>query len=839
MQKDLLKCSFPAIACFLAAFAAGPVGAVPPAPHAELQPVTFEHVRIDDPFWSPWIERIQKGTIPDLLEVAEGQGKLDNLRIIAGRKKEGRIQIHNSPDSDLWKIMEGAAYTLAWRHDPELDGVLEELIELYAEAQEEDGYINQMYMLPRDHPQSPPNAEKHRQGPGREQRWRGTIEEWSRGIGQLYSAGHLLEAAAAHYRATGKRNFLDIAIRKAENIYRQFPPGKPIEYADHPQIEIGLVKLYEVTGEKKYLELADHIVHHGHHARPPDLGDRESWKPIREQRKAWGHAVRINYIYSGATDLCRHLGQPETREALDSLWHSIVDRRIYLHGGVGGPAHAEQLADDWILDNARTYSECCANIAHGQWNHRLNLLTGDAKYADLVEIEAYNAGLSGISLEGTEYFYTNLLAVTKQNRRNPHSGVRTRYLFCCPAKLPGFVAGIGRWIYARDERGIYVNMYVGGEARIDRPDGAVRMTQVTRYPWEGSVTLTVEPERASEFDLCLRIPGWARGRPMPSDLYRFDDPAPVEWSVTVNGEAVDAKALDKGYVRIARTWQPGDVVELRLPMPVRRVYAHENVTFNRGRVALMRGPVVYCLEGVDHDFSVLDMRLPDDSELRAEHRPDLLGGVTVVRGQGLAGGTEPVEFTAVPYYAWQNRGIDEMTVWVIESAELALGAAGAQQAGPLDAPDPHNLLTAGTVSASAPMVAPNTLNAMRDGKLPSSSADKSQPRMAWWPRKGGTKWVQCTFEQPETVARIQVYWFADHPQGGCGLPQSWRLMYLDGTAWKEVPNPGDYQIEPDRLIDLEFDPVTTKGVRIEVRLRPGLSGGIHEWRVMPEQNIDG
>jgi len=631
---------------------------------SSLEEVPFDKVRIDDSFWTRRIEKTQKVTIPDLLKIAEEQGKIDNLRIIAGRKKTGRIRVYNSPDSDIWKIMEAASYTLAWRDDPNLQRKLDDLISLYAEAQAKDGYINQMYMLPADHPQSP---ETYRQGRyGQELQFEGTIEEWAKGIGQLYSAGHLFEAAAAHYRATGKRNFLHIAVRMADRIYREFPLGEPINYADHPQAGIGLIKLYEVTGDGKYLRLADHIVHHGHHGRPPDLGDRESWKPIEQQRKAWGHTVRINYLYSAATDLCRYLDQPETRTALDSLWHSIVDRRIYVTGGIGGPANAEQLADDYILDNRNCYCECCSNIAHAQWNHRLNLLSGEAAYADVVEIGAYNAALAGISLAGTEYFYANKLAVGKQDRSGPHSGVRNRYLFCCPAKLPGFVAGIGRWIYAKDARSIYVNLYSGSSAIIDLLDRSVKLTQETLYPWQGRIHITVEPDRPGSFDLCLRIPSWAQGRPFPCDLYRFDNPSPVGWTVKINGDPMDRIALNNGYIRIGRQWKSGDRIELHLPMPVRRIYACENVKYDRGRVAIMCGPLVYCLEGVDHDFSVLRMVLPKHEKIDAEYREDLLNGVTVLKGKGMTDDDRSIEFVAVPYYAWQNRGIDEMTVWIIE-----------------------------------------------------------------------------------------------------------------------------------------------------------------------------
>ena len=635
---------------------------------AALTPVPFQAVHIDDPFWTPRLETIQTQTIPDLLKMSDE--RIKNFAIIAG-KEQGKLFLANSPDSDLYKIMEAAAYTLAWRPDPKLDKQLDEIIAKIAAAQAPNGYLNTQYMLPLTHPASPDPDHRNvkRYGYGPEQQWKGSIEEWPRGMGQFYCAGHLFDAAVAHFQATRKRNFLDVAIKAADNVCRAFPLDQPINYADHPQIGIGLIKLYEVTGDRKYLDLANHIVHHGHHARPPDLGDRESWKPIEDQRQAWGHAVRINYLYREATDLCRYLDQPQTLQALDSLWHSIVDRRIYLHGGVGGPANAEQIAEDYLLDNERCYCECCANIAHGQWNHALNLLTGDAKYADLVEIEAYNGGLSGISLEGTKYFYSNKLAVGKDSRDGQHTGVRTRYLFCCPAKLPGFVAGISRWAYACDDKGLYVNLFLGGTAEIKLPAGTVSIRQETQYPWEGLVKFTVKPPQPAEFDVCLRIPGWVRNAgPLPSELYRFADPTPAEWRVRVNGEVWMDRTLDRGYLRIHRQWRAGDTVELELPLSIRRVYADEQVEADRGRVALMRGPLVYCLEGVDHEASVLSLALPEKAEITAERRADLLGGVTVLRGQALADGQKPVPFTAVPYYSWENRGIHEMAVWLKRAA---------------------------------------------------------------------------------------------------------------------------------------------------------------------------
>ncbi len=641
----------------------------PQMKYARLQPVAFNHVKIDDAFWTPRMETVRTKTIPDLLKVAAG--RIRNFDVIAGKDK-GKLWLGNSPDSDLYKILEAAAYTLARTDDSDLDKQVDEIIAKIAAAQAPDGYLNTMYMLPRSHPAAPGPKSRHvkRYGYGAEGKWKGAVANWPEGIGQLYCAGHLLESAVAHWRATGKRTFLNVAIKLADNIHKAFPPGQEMDFADHPQVEIGLIKLYQATGEKRYLDLAGHITHKGHHSRPVDIGKGESHKPLRQQRKAYGHGVRTAYVYSGMTDLAGYLGDKPAREALDSLWHSIVDRRMYVTGGTCNGTGYEQHGEDYALPNEKCYCECCMNIAQGQWNHRLNAVYGDAKYADIVEIEAYNAALSGISLAGTEYFYTNKLAAGTKGRGNPHAGLRKRYLFCCPSKLPGFVAGVGRWFYATDARGITVNMYAASTAKIALAGGEVTVQQKTRYPWDGRIAITVSPGKGRTFDLSLRIPGWTRLAPLPGPLYRFGGPAGARPTLKINGKALPMPALAKGYATIRRRWQMGDVVELNLPMPIRRVYADGKVEADRGRVALMRGPIVYCLEGIDNGGKALDIVLAKDARLTAEHRADLLGGVTVIRGQGLLGGTKPVDITAVPYYAWQNRGIGEMTVWIIEDKSV-------------------------------------------------------------------------------------------------------------------------------------------------------------------------
>lgn len=631
-----------------------------PLKYSKLTPVYFADVRIDDGFWSPRIETTQKKTIPDLLELAETQGKLDNFAIVAG-KKSGKIRLHNCPDSDVYKLLEAASYTLAWRNDPALEKQTDEIIGVIAAAQADDGYLNTQYLLPFGHPASPERDHRHvrRYGYGPERQWKAAVSEWPKGYGQLYCAGHLLEAASAHYRATGKRSFLSVACKLADNIDRTFRGNGSLDYADHPQVEIGLFKLYEVTGEERYLRLADHITHNSKFHRPPDIGGGSSALPINEQRQAFGHCVRTMYIYSGATDVVRAVGHDETRTALESLWESVVGRKMYVHGGIGNGTPHEQHGLDYDLPNGRAYCECCASIAMGQWNHRLNLLSGDARYADVMELEAYNSALSGITLDGTKYFYCNKLAVGEKHQR------RRRYLFCCPSKLPGFVSGISRWVYARDPRGIYVNLYVSSTADIALGAETVIVRQETDYPWDGKIALAIQAPRDVEFDLCLRIPGWASGRPVPTHLYRFADKGGGNLTLTVNGRPVDYK-LTNGYARIQRRWKSGDKVELNLPMPVRRVHAHPKVKADVGRAALMRGPLVYCLEAVDNGGSVRDLILPPDSEITTEYRADLLGGVVVLRGKALTFDGKSVNFTAIPYYAWDNREAGEMLIWIAE-----------------------------------------------------------------------------------------------------------------------------------------------------------------------------
>lgn len=652
----------------------------------EREAVSFAQFRVDDPFWSPRVRQIQEVTLPDLLDLAETQGKIDNFRIVAGRKA-ATYRTYNAADSDVYKLIEAASYTLVLRRDPALEARLDAIIADVVAAQQPDGYLNTQFTLPAGAPHMPAPEARFVQtfGFGPAGRWASRSDNWPKNYAQLYCAGHLFEAAVAYRVATGKTVLFEAALRLADHLVRQFPVNERLNYADHPEVEIGLMRLVEATGAGAYLELASHFARQVTFARPPDLGDGANLRPLAEQRVAWGHAVRTAYLYTGATEVVRHTGADDLRTALSSLWHSIMDTRLYVHGGVGGPAVAEQLQPPWLLDSATTYSETCANIAHAQWNHSLNLLSGESLYADVVEHQLYNAGLAGLGADGTTFLYSNLLAAGTVGRRNEHSGVRRRYLFCCPSKIPGFVAGIGRWIASVAPNEIALNQYVGGALSVTPgSDSYTGMRVRSGLPWMGEVEIEVTAAPVAETTLALRVPGWARGVFLPSAVYRSEDTSvtsPV--GLTLNGEKLTTTADRSGYVRLHRMWRAGDRVVLSLPMPVRRIRADERAERLRGRVAVARGPVLYCLEGVDQPGIALHhVQLPPGSTFTSEWRGDLFGGITLLRAEGRTPDGRSVPLTFVPYYAWANRGVHELAVWLVEdparAAEVVIPGAPAR-----------------------------------------------------------------------------------------------------------------------------------------------------------------
>ncbi|MCB1132880.1 MAG: glycoside hydrolase family 127 protein, partial [Verrucomicrobiae bacterium] len=617
------------------------------------------------------------------LDLAGKQGKIENFRIAAGAKG-GTYRTHNAADSDVYKLIEDAAYSFATRRDADLERRIDVLIGTIVAAQQPDGYLNTQFTMPADHPSAPPADSKFVKtfGFGDSQRWSSRADNWPFGYSQLYCAGHLMEAAVAHFRATGKRDLLDAAIRNADHIAEVFTPDKIRGYADHPEIEIGLMKLHEVTADPRYLELADRFARFSRFSRPPDFGKKENTRPLHEQRRAYGHAVRTAYVYAGATDVVRSTGAEDLRTAIDALWRNVTAHKMYIHGGTGNGSPAEQHGHDDDLPIGPTYSESCAAIAQAQWNHRLNLLTGASRHADLVEWISWNNALAGVSLDGRDFFYSNKLNIGTRERRNEHSGVRRHYLFCCPSKVPGFVTGIGRWIYAKTDDALVVNQFIGGTVETKLTHGTIRLSQESSMPWAGKVALHIHKAPATPTELRIRIPAWTRsGRPIAPAPYSFADGAKKLARVSVGNETIDSTPDDDGYLRIRRTWKSGDRIDLAFELTARRIHSDASIEANLGRVAISRGPLLYCLEETDNDFDPLDFELPPNAPLRSEFRPDLLGGVTVITGEGRAGGGNTVPFTAVPYNAWQNRGIGGLATLLIENRGLIRKESGKHERG--------------------------------------------------------------------------------------------------------------------------------------------------------------
>ena len=617
--------------------------------------VPFTQVRLTDAFWAPRVETNRAVTIPFGFKKSEEEGRLRNFERAAGRREgpyEGRMPFD---DTDVYKLIEGASYSLQSHPDGELDRFLDGIIAKIAAAQEPDGYLTTYKTI--DATKSP--ADWLKSGP----KWDLELQ----GSHELYNSGHLYEAAYAHYRATGKRNLLDVARKNADLVDRTFGPGRRMTPPGHQIIETGLIKLAIATGETRYRELARFFLDQRGNANGhvPYGRYNQDHLPVVEQREAVGHAVRAAYMYSALVDVATLEDDLLYLEAVNRIWDDVVSSKLYITGGIGARRDDEGFGAAFELPNRTAYSETCASIANVYWNQRLFLQSGDAAYVDVLERSLYNAAMAGVSLAGDTFFYPNPLE--SDGRQAFNQGALTRKPWfdcsCCPTNLARFLPSVPDYVYAVEDDALFVNLFVASTASARIGGGTVTVTQDTAYPWEGYVHLQIRPGSPRSFEVRVRIPGWARERPVPSDLYRYADPAAPPYEVHVNGDPVTA-GLVRGYVVLRRTWTDGDVVTLELPMPVRRVLAHERVAEDRGKVALERGPLVYCVEGFDNDGSALDLVVPERARIEVEHLRDLLGGVTVLRLSGEDRAGRPRRIMAIPYYAWSHRGTGEMAVWL-------------------------------------------------------------------------------------------------------------------------------------------------------------------------------
>ncbi|MDD5508234.1 MAG: glycoside hydrolase family 127 protein [Bacteroidales bacterium] len=628
-------------------------------------PVPFTQVTVTDNFWAPRIRTNSEVTIPIAFRHCETTGRVKNFEIAGGTAVGSFCTEYPFDDSDVYKIIEGASYALHVDYDPELDRYMDTLIMKIAAAQEEDGYLYTNRTIDPDsaHP------------------WAGT-KRWELEhelSHELYNVGHLYEAAVANYMATGKRSLLDVALKNAELIAHDFGWGKVEEYTGHQEIEIGLVKLYRVTGDRRYLDLAKFFLD----VRGPGGEEYcQAHQKVVDQTEAVGHAVRACYMYSAMADVAALTGDQAYVDAISRIWENVVSKKYYITGGIGQAGYNEGFGEDYYLPNLEAYCETCASIAMVFWNHRLFLMKGDARYLDVLERTLYNAAVDGVALSGDLFFYPNPLASDGRHHRRPWFGCA-----CCPSNICRFLPSMPGYIYSYRENEIFVNLYVTSEASIETGKKQISIKQESQYPWDGDISITVDPQRSTRFTLSLRIPGWARNEPVPGDLYRFEDQDDQKVMVMVNGKIANASQQD-GLIKIDRKWKKGDKVELILPMPVRKIVAHEKVEANRGFIVLQRGPLVYCLEGKDQpEGKVSACYLLDTSKITPRYREDLLGGIMVLEMNGKSLSvhnnnqittnnnqsrearsaeqiTTTYPLTAVPYCYWANRGPGEMAVWL-------------------------------------------------------------------------------------------------------------------------------------------------------------------------------
>jgi len=620
-----------------------------------IQGVSFSKVKINDSFWLPKIETNRKVTIPASFAMCENYGRMDNF-LIAGGKLPGPVK-GKMPfdDTDVYKIIEGAAYTLTTLPDQGLDTYLDSIIGLIAIGQEADGYLTTYKTIDTTYaPASwcPPGS-----------RWENLACSH-----ELYNSGHLFEAAAAHYLATGKTNFLNIATRNADLLVEVFGEGKNPGVPGHQIVETGLIKLYLITKKKAYLDLARRFLDNRGDSTKRDLWGpyNQDHKPVTSQDEAVGHAVRAAYMYAGMTDIAALYNDSAYQKAIDKIWENIVSKKLYITGGIGSRHQGEAFGENYELPNLTAYNETCAAIANVYWNYRMFLLHGDSKYIDVLERSLYNGVISGVSLDGKNFFYPNPLECDLRFKFNSHGTLDRQPWFdcsCCPSNLCRFLPSVPGYIYAHDQNKLYVNLFIQSETRVTLNKSlGVAIKQETQYPWDGTIKISVSPEKPGTFALNLRIPGWISEQPVASNLYSYTQAIEEDVEIRINGENFTF-SKNRGYAVIERVWNPGDVVEYRMPMKVRRVCAHEKVKENTGRVAIERGPIVYCIEGADNNYPVFGLILPDSSKIWVNFEKDLLGEIVNLTGEGTVN-KKTQAFKAIPYFAWNNRGINEMRVWL-------------------------------------------------------------------------------------------------------------------------------------------------------------------------------
>ena len=584
----------------------------------KITPVNFSEVKIIDNFWSPRLKNHKDVTLGVCIDQIENQtGRIRNFENAA--LKQGNHSGIYFDDSDVYKALEGMAYSLQNNPDPVLEAKCDEWIAKFAAAQEKDGYINTYYTLT-----------------GLDKRWTEMDKH------EMYCAGHMIEAGVAYYNVTGKRDLLDVCIKMADHMMTQFGPGKRDWVPGHEEIELALVKLYQATGEKKYLDFSEWLLDErgkglgANNGEPWDAAYHQDDKPVREMTDIAGHAVRAMYLYCGMADVAAYTGDQGYIDALNRLWDDVVLRNMYITGGIGQSAHNEGFTEDYSLPNLTAYCETCASVGMVYWNWRMNQFTGDGKYVDVMERSMYNGALAGISLNGDRFFYVNPLESLGDHHRKAWYGCA-----CCPSQICRFLPSIGNYIYGVSNDAVWVNLYIGNQASVKYGKKDLTLTQETNYPWEGAVKITIGAKSPVNVEMRLRIPGWCKS-----------------YTVKVNGAEVKPQ-IESGYAVLPGKWSDGDAIELNMDMPVEVVAADPRTKEDEGMRAIQRGPIVYCIEEADNKDGFDDLKISENADFTTAFEKDLLNGVVTIDAKV---GDRTLKY--IPYYSWDNREAGKMKVWV-------------------------------------------------------------------------------------------------------------------------------------------------------------------------------